>query len=65
MKSLREHLKPKGITINALADTLKVDRVTVWRWSQNRIPAERVKAVTAATGIPAHELRPDLFAVTQ
>jgi DNA-binding transcriptional regulator YdaS (Cro superfamily) len=31
--------------------------VTMWR----RVPAERVAAVERVTGIPPHELRPDLF----
>jgi DNA-binding transcriptional regulator YdaS (Cro superfamily) len=38
-----------------------VSHSTVLRWIEGRIPAERVRAVSAATGIPPHQLRPDLF----
>ena len=31
-----------------------------WKWA-DKIPAERVLAVEAITGIPRRELRPDLF----
>ena len=34
---------------------------TVARWIEGRVPAERVRAVSDATGIPAHDLRPDIF----
>ena len=35
---------------------------TVSAWAtRNRIPAERVLDVERATGIPRHELRPDLY----
>lgn len=46
---------------SALARKLggKITPQAVGQWS--RIPAERVQAVAAASGIPPHELRPDLF----
>lgn len=46
--------------ISALARAAGVDRTTPYSWT--RIPAERVAAVAAATGIPIAELRPDLAA---
>lgn len=40
---------------------LGVARRTVFLWKQNGVPAERVPEVEAATGIPRHRLRPDLW----
>lgn len=42
-----------------LADKLGIARQAIYQWK--RIPADRVVAVERATGIPRHELRPDLF----
>lgn len=44
----------------ALASAAGVNRTTPYSWSL--IPAEHVKAISDATGIPAAELRPDLAA---
>jgi TorA maturation chaperone TorD len=46
--------------IVALARALGVAQPSVSGWS--RVPAERVAAVEAATGVPKTELRPDLYA---
>ena len=46
--------------IAALARAAGVDRTTPYSW--RRIPAERVAAVSVATGISIAELRPDLAA---
>lgn len=43
----------------ALAKELKVSRQTVYNWK--RVPAERVLAVEKITGVPRHDLRPDLY----
>jgi DNA-binding transcriptional regulator YdaS (Cro superfamily) len=51
-----------GGGVNALARALGIHHVSVIRWRhRGRIPAERVRQVSQITGIPAHELRPDLF----
>lgn len=50
-----------GLTQQELADRLNVTKGTVCKWQTRRVPAERVKEVSAATGIPPHQLRPDLF----
>ena len=42
-----------------LAATLGCHHTSVLGWK--RVPAERVPAVSAATGIPRHELRSDLW----
>jgi DNA-binding transcriptional regulator YdaS (Cro superfamily) len=58
--SLSAYLARRGAAID-LARRLHVSHTSVARWSSNRIPAERVRAVSDATGIPAHDLRPDIF----
>ncbi|MCK8788194.1 helix-turn-helix domain-containing protein [Roseomonas sp. NAR14] len=45
----------------ALAKRIGVTRFAVQQWKDTGIPAGRVGKVSAATGIPLHELRPDLF----
>jgi DNA-binding transcriptional regulator YdaS (Cro superfamily) len=42
-----------------VADGLGITRGAVAMWP--RIPAERVRRVSEITGIPRHELRPDLW----
>jgi DNA-binding transcriptional regulator YdaS (Cro superfamily) len=42
-----------------LASALKIKRQAVYQWQC--IPADRVNAVEKITGIPRHELRPDLY----
>lgn len=44
-----------------LARALGVDKATVTRWGQKRVPAERVLDVERVAGIPRHDLRPDLY----
>lgn len=43
----------------ALALWLGIQAPSIYSW--RRIPAERVLAVEAATGISRHELRPDIY----
>lgn len=43
----------------ALASKLGISKQAVSMWG--KIPAERVIAIEAATGIPREELRPDLY----
>lgn len=45
----------------ALARAIGVTRFAVQQWKDAGIPAARVPAVSRLTGIPLHELRPDLF----
>lgn len=42
-----------------VADHLRITRGAVAMWQ--RVPAERVRAVSECTGIAPHQLRPDLF----
>lgn len=43
----------------ALARELGIKHSSLHSW--RRVPAERVLAIESASGIPRHELRPDLF----
>jgi len=43
----------------ALANAAGVKLPSIYSWT--RIPADKVVAVEALTGIPRHELRPDVF----
>jgi DNA-binding transcriptional regulator YdaS (Cro superfamily) len=58
--TLEQHIAQRG-NLTALSRALGVSHSTVLRWIEGRVPAERVRAVAAQTGIPPHELRPDLF----
>jgi DNA-binding transcriptional regulator YdaS (Cro superfamily) len=42
-----------------IAAQLGINRAAVLGWK--RVPAVRVAAVSRITGIPAHDLRPDVF----
>lgn len=42
-----------------IAAALRITLPSISKWK--KIPAERVVAVEAATGIPREELRPDLY----
>jgi DNA-binding transcriptional regulator YdaS (Cro superfamily) len=48
---------------SGLARICGVAQSTVWKWLQTakRLPAEYVLTVEAATGIPRHLLRPDIY----
>lgn len=75
-KELIKRLYEKGnvAKIVALAETkvqaerswkrrkkLRLTRQAVHLWAENGVPAERCALVEEATGIPLHELRPDIF----
>lgn len=59
---LKTLVKARGLKLIDVSRGLGVDKATVTRWAQKRIPAERVVEVERLTGIPRHELRPDLYA---
>lgn len=47
-----------------LADRIGTSQSMVWYWlekSKKGVPAEYVIAIERETGIPRHELRPDIF----
>lgn len=60
-KELRNLLKSKGFNLGQLAEAVGVDKSTVTRWAQRRIPSERVNEVSRLTGLSREILRPDIF----
>lgn len=60
--ALRAYRLRKRLTHESLGVQLGgIAPSTVHRWENERIPADRVILVEAATGIPRQELRPDLY----
>lgn len=51
----------KAGTAAELARQLGVTRFAVQQWKATGIPANRVPAIARLTGVPLHQLRPDLF----
>lgn len=51
----------KGFKLAQIARAIEVDKATMTRWMQSRIPAERVREVAKITGVPPEVLRPDLW----
>ena len=49
------------VTLEDLGSRFGVNKSTVLRWEEERVPAERVLDVERETGVPRHELRPDLY----
>ena len=43
----------------ALSKAIGLSRTAVSQWT--RVPAERIAAVERITGVPRHQLRPDLY----
>ena len=56
-------IKERRGALSDLARHLGITRAAICHWQ--RVPAERVHRVAAFTGIPAHELRPDMFDGTE
>lgn len=48
--------------VSSLANTIGLKQNVVSNWRlRGQVPAERVLAVEAATGVSRHDLRPDVF----
>lgn len=63
-QNLRTSLKNQGFNLGKLAVAVGVDKATVTRWFQRRIPAERVLEVERITGLQRELLRPDIYPPT-
>lgn len=61
-EALREAVNVVGSQA-AMARLLGISQPSVWKWldRSKQLPAEYVRAVEAATGIPKEQLRPDLY----
>lgn len=59
MDALKKFLKDERGRANMLADQLSISPSAISQW--NRVPAERVLEIEHITGLPRHELRPDLY----
>jgi DNA-binding transcriptional regulator YdaS (Cro superfamily) len=59
---LSDYFRNHRGSVSRIARELRVRHSTVLRWAQRRVPAERLHAVSRATGIPPGQLRPDLAA---
>jgi DNA-binding transcriptional regulator YdaS (Cro superfamily) len=58
---LKKLLAKRKLRFADLARVEGVDKSTVTRWADRRVPAERVLAIEAKTGISRHDLRPDIY----
>ena len=59
--ALTKYRQKTGLTLDALALHLRVDKSTLWRWETGKIPVYRLADVERVTQIPRRELRPDIF----
>ena len=59
--ALREYRHKKNVTMDVLAETLGVDRTTLWRWETGEVPVSRLADIERLTKIPRRKLRPDIF----
>lgn len=59
MNSLKTYLAEERGRLKKLAKAFEISPAAISQW--DRIPAERVLDVEKFTGIPRHELRPDLY----
>lgn len=64
--ALRDWRETRKLSVGQAAAVVGVTAAMWSRWenSRRRIPAERVSQLRDRTGIPPHELRPDLFGDT-
>ena len=62
MEALLKWLAEKGHSQHQLAKDLGISQGAISQWMQKgEIPIKRVPAVARSTGIPAAQLRPDVF----
>jgi Putative antitoxin of bacterial toxin-antitoxin system, YdaS/YdaT len=61
INALEKYLKANNLSLESFGELLSVNKSTVLRWGQRRVPAERVLEIERATGISRHDLRPDIY----
>ena len=62
---LRRYRLAAELSLETLALSFGVNKTTVLRWEEGRIPAERVLHIERVTGVPRHRLRPDLYPASE
>jgi hypothetical protein len=67
LRDWREQLPPGLRTLDAAGNLLGVTGVQMYRYERDlrRVPPEKVRAISAITGIPTEVLRPDVFGPPQ
>lgn len=63
MSNLVTLLKNRDLRLVDLARKLGVNKATVSRWAENKVPSARLAEIERETGIAACDLRPDLASV--
>ncbi len=58
---LRRYRDQVGKTLEALGREFGVNKSTMLRWEEGRVPPDRALEVERLTGISRHELRPDIY----
>lgn len=61
MSYLASALKKHNLKRVEFAAKAGVNKGTVTRWAQDKVPAERILDLETKTGISREDLRPDLF----
>jgi len=56
--ALKKFARQRG-AVGRLAKALGISQPAIYQW--RRVPAERVLMVERITGIPRHQLRPDIY----
>lgn len=59
METLRTYLKAERGRLSKLAADLAITAGAISQWDE--VPADKLVAIEAATGIPRQHLRPDLY----
>jgi transcriptional regulator with XRE-family HTH domain len=65
MNILTKYRQDNNVTLEALGDAVGgVNKSTVLRWEEGKVPVDRLADVERVTGIPRAQLRPDIFGAT-
>lgn len=63
MNPIRTFRDAKSLTLQQFGEMVGLRKALVWKYENGRlrVPAELVPKIEEATGIPRHQLRPDLW----
>jgi transcriptional regulator with XRE-family HTH domain len=59
--SFRKWRKAQGLTQIEAAALFKMSQPSIAKWENGHVPPEQCLLVNKVTGIPLHELRPDIY----